>query len=128
MTKQKVLMCVVVLIASLVVCGCMNMSASVVPPISCAEKRVVEGMIKEVKYFPYGAGLNHNQMYHVNFEDGRFVVITKSLNGENGGVLAKSEDIVRYLDGLVGKTNFYGKITTEKIGDTNSWKVISIDA
>jgi len=129
MTKQKfwmVLGLAVVLIASLVVCGCMNMSASVVPPVSYSEKHVaLKGNIDLVE--AQQTPISHLPVYRVYMENGGLTIIRGELEqGGLGAIVVRSPTLIMAIEDLKNKKGHYCEITIGKVSGTDYWEVVDV--
>ncbi|GEM_PF-3015379 len=128
MRKQKIWMVLglaVVLIAALVVCGCMNMSASFAPPVSHSNEGVMfKGVVSSVTISPHSA-LNRIPAYVVS-------------GGEAGGtdfaignlgdarIVIRDPLLIEKMEDLRKNPGRYCEIMAGQVTGTEYWEITDI--
>jgi hypothetical protein len=121
----------IVLIANIVMCGCMNISASMVPAVSYSETKVVlEGTIEAVYYRPHYSTINRCPTYTIYVKKGPSTYSLDIIVGglDDGYMVVRSMDIKRQLADLVEnpKTGCHCKVIAGKVVGTDDWEVTDI--
>jgi hypothetical protein len=125
MTKQKVLMCVGLLIAALIVCGCMNMSASVIAPVSHSNEYVAfKGIVSSVTIRPHFSAINHHPAYVVSGRTGGMDFVIGDLG--DGPIVIRDPILKGKLEDLRNNPGRYCEIKVGQVAGTKNWEVTEI--